>query len=189
MPPRAKTPAAAHGFIEVDGARHHNLRDLAAAVPLLVDLGVPREAIAVDDKSRNTYENSRFTERLLLERVLAAGKPTVVILLAGSAIDLSAAQEKATTQKAESRVPYAVFMSLILPEKRAVANRADQKKGTDTGNTSTAPLERTTRISSCRYSTDLTVPVGSITATNGRVHASPRWRTTRHGVRESRVMP
>ena len=34
-------------------------------------------------------------QRLLLERVLAAGKPTVVILLAGSAIDLSAAQEKA----------------------------------------------------------------------------------------------
>ena len=34
MPSRAKTPAAAHGFIEVDGARHHNLRDLSAAVPL-----------------------------------------------------------------------------------------------------------------------------------------------------------
>lgn len=39
--------------------------DLAAAVPLLMDLGVPREAIAVDNESRNTYENSRFTERLL----------------------------------------------------------------------------------------------------------------------------
>ena len=47
--------------------------DLAAAVPLLVDLGVPREAIAVDDKSRNTYENSRFTERLLLDGAAAAG--------------------------------------------------------------------------------------------------------------------
>ena len=34
-------------------------------------------------------------QRLLLERVLAAGKPTIVILLAGSAIDLSAAQERA----------------------------------------------------------------------------------------------
>ena len=34
-------------------------------------------------------------QRLLLERVLALGKPTVVVLLAGSAIDLSAAQEKA----------------------------------------------------------------------------------------------
>ena len=34
-------------------------------------------------------------QRILLDRVLAVGKPTVVILLAGSAIDLSAAQEKA----------------------------------------------------------------------------------------------
>ncbi len=34
-------------------------------------------------------------QRLLLEQMLALGKPTVVILLAGSAIDLSAAQEKA----------------------------------------------------------------------------------------------
>ncbi len=34
-------------------------------------------------------------QRLLLERVLALGKPTVVVLLAGSAIDLSAAQDKA----------------------------------------------------------------------------------------------
>lgn len=39
--------------------------DLQAAVPLLLDFGVPREAIVVDDKSRNTYENSRFTEKLL----------------------------------------------------------------------------------------------------------------------------
>ena len=35
------------------------------------------------------------SQRILLERVLALGKPTVVVLLAGSAIDLSAAQEKA----------------------------------------------------------------------------------------------
>ncbi len=35
------------------------------------------------------------SQRLLLERVLAVGKPTVVILMAGSSIDLSAAQEKA----------------------------------------------------------------------------------------------
>ena len=34
-------------------------------------------------------------QRLLMERVLAIGKPTVVILLAGSAIDLSDAQERA----------------------------------------------------------------------------------------------
>ncbi len=35
------------------------------------------------------------SQRLLLERVLAVGKPTVVILMAGSSIDLSLAQEKA----------------------------------------------------------------------------------------------
>ena len=34
-------------------------------------------------------------QRVLLERVLAVGKPTVVILMAGSSIDLSRAQEKA----------------------------------------------------------------------------------------------
>ena len=34
-------------------------------------------------------------QRMLLTRVLAAGKPTVVVLLAGSAIDISAAQEQA----------------------------------------------------------------------------------------------
>ncbi len=34
-------------------------------------------------------------QRILLERVLALGRPTVVVLLAGSAIDLSAAEERA----------------------------------------------------------------------------------------------
>ena len=34
-------------------------------------------------------------QRILLDRVLAVGKPTVVVLMAGSAIDMSAAQEKA----------------------------------------------------------------------------------------------
>ena len=36
-------------------------------------------------------------QQILLERVLAVGKPTVVILMAGSAIDLSAAQEEASS--------------------------------------------------------------------------------------------
>ncbi|MBR4551216.1 MAG: glycoside hydrolase family 3 C-terminal domain-containing protein, partial [Oscillospiraceae bacterium] len=36
-----------------------------------------------------------WTQRLLMKRVLDVGKPTVVVLMAGSAIDLSAAQEKA----------------------------------------------------------------------------------------------
>ena len=56
--------------------------DLASTVPLLLDFGVPREAIAVDDESRNTYENSRFTERLLLERMKSAdGKPAAPSVL------------------------------------------------------------------------------------------------------------
>ena len=36
-----------------------------------------------------------WTQRLLMKRVLDVGKPTVLVLMAGSAIDLSAAQEKA----------------------------------------------------------------------------------------------
>lgn len=47
--------------------------DLKSTVPLLLDFGVPRDAIAVDDKSRNTYENSRFTESLLVERAKERG--------------------------------------------------------------------------------------------------------------------
>jgi len=39
--------------------------DLVSTVPLLLDLGVPKQAIVVDNESRNTYENSRFTARLL----------------------------------------------------------------------------------------------------------------------------
>ena len=39
--------------------------DLESTVPLLLDLCVRSEAIVVDNESRNTYENSRFTERLL----------------------------------------------------------------------------------------------------------------------------
>lgn len=38
---------------------------LESTVPLLLDLGVPRAAVVVDNVSRNTYENSRFTENLL----------------------------------------------------------------------------------------------------------------------------
>lgn len=41
--------------------------ELNAAVPALLDLGVPREAILVDNESRNTYENSRYTARVLGE--------------------------------------------------------------------------------------------------------------------------
>ena len=34
MSARAKQTAGAHGFVEVEGARHHNLRDLSAKIPL-----------------------------------------------------------------------------------------------------------------------------------------------------------
>ena len=55
--------------------------DLAAAVPLLTDLGVPREAIVMDDESRNTYENSRFTEKLLVgEGGEGAAAPSVLLV-------------------------------------------------------------------------------------------------------------
>lgn len=36
-----------------------------SSLPLLLALGVPDEAIVIDNESRNTYENSRFTEKLL----------------------------------------------------------------------------------------------------------------------------
>lgn len=48
--------------------------DLVSTVPLLLDLGVPMAAIAVDNESRNTYENSRFTERLI-----GAGKNVLLV--------------------------------------------------------------------------------------------------------------
>lgn len=51
--------------------------DLASTVPLLVEFGVPREAIIVDNDSRNTYENSRFTERVLAES--GAGKTVLLV--------------------------------------------------------------------------------------------------------------
>ena len=52
--------------------------DLSSTIPLLQDLGVAREAIIVDNKSRNTYENSRFTEKLL---ATPEGKPVSVLLV------------------------------------------------------------------------------------------------------------
>lgn len=48
------------------------------AVPLLLDLGVPASTIFVDDDSRNTYENTRLTARLLKERGLAHPRILVV---------------------------------------------------------------------------------------------------------------
>lgn len=39
-----------------------------SSLPLLLDLGVPREAIAVEAASRNTEENARFVRELLVPR-------------------------------------------------------------------------------------------------------------------------
>ena len=39
-----------------------------SAVPLLVDLGVPREAIRVENAARNTEENAKFVQGLLLSQ-------------------------------------------------------------------------------------------------------------------------
>ena len=39
-----------------------------SAVPLLLDLGVPESAIMVEDKARNTEENAKFVENILLEK-------------------------------------------------------------------------------------------------------------------------
>lgn len=41
----------------------------ASTVPLLLDLGVPREAIRVEPDARNTEENAKFVERMLRKRV------------------------------------------------------------------------------------------------------------------------
>lgn len=61
--------------------------DLYAAVPLLRDLGVPDSSIIVDNESRNTYENSRFTEKLLNERFVPSpyGPQSPSVLLVTSA--------------------------------------------------------------------------------------------------------
>ena len=48
--------------------------------PLLLDLGIPESAIVVDNESRNTYENSRFTERLIKEKNPANATPSVLVV-------------------------------------------------------------------------------------------------------------
>ena len=57
-----------------------------ASVPFLRDLGVPEEVIAVDDVSRNTEENAKYTEALLRDRLdLKDGDAKPKILLVTSA--------------------------------------------------------------------------------------------------------
>ena len=56
--------------------------DLFSAVPLLVDLGVPREAIHTETKARNTEENARFVERMVrqLPGMEKKQKPSVLVV-------------------------------------------------------------------------------------------------------------
>lgn len=57
-----------------------------ASVPFLRDLGVPEEVIEVDDVSRNTEENAKYTEALLRDRLdLKDGYAKPKILLVTSA--------------------------------------------------------------------------------------------------------
>jgi len=56
-------------------------------VDLLVQLGVPREAIALETQSRNTAENAHFTAQLL-QQLSAGGKPLQHVLLTTSAVHL-----------------------------------------------------------------------------------------------------
>jgi len=56
--------------------------DQFAAVPLLVDLGVPRKAIHIETKARNTEENARFVERMVrqLPGMEKKRKPSVLVV-------------------------------------------------------------------------------------------------------------
>ena len=49
--------------------------DADSTVPLLIDFGVPREAIIAENESRNTEENAAFVHKLLSER-LSSGATT-----------------------------------------------------------------------------------------------------------------
>ena len=45
--------------------------------PLLLDFGVPESAILIEDKARNTEENAKFVEKILLERSGGVGSAGV----------------------------------------------------------------------------------------------------------------
>lgn len=58
-----------------------------AAVPLLVDLGVPKDAIRTENAARNTEENAKFVQDLLVKRAAgkdgkgeATGRPRVLLV-------------------------------------------------------------------------------------------------------------
>lgn len=54
-----------------------------STLPLLKDLGVPMECVVVEDQSRNTEENAKFTERILLGRDVSRtriSKPRILLV-------------------------------------------------------------------------------------------------------------
>ncbi len=53
--------------------------DMDSTVPLLVDLGVPREAIRVENAARNTEENARFAASLLADAIKGR-RPKVLLV-------------------------------------------------------------------------------------------------------------
>jgi uncharacterized SAM-binding protein YcdF (DUF218 family) len=71
--------------------------DLASTVPLLKDFGVPSEAIVSEDESRNTYENSRFTEKLLKKG--ANVSPTILLVTSAWHMKRAAANFAKTSLK------------------------------------------------------------------------------------------
>ena len=54
--------------------------ELESTKPLLLDFGIPDDAIIIENDSLNTEENARFTERILRER-FGADRPVKVLLV------------------------------------------------------------------------------------------------------------
>lgn len=56
------------------------IAELDSTKPLLLDFGIPEEAIIVENDSRNTEENALFTQKMLLERLGANAHPKVLLV-------------------------------------------------------------------------------------------------------------
>lgn len=59
--------------------------------PLICDLGVPVDAIVVEDESRNTEENAIYTERILREKLKKTADAKISVLLVTSVFHLKRA--------------------------------------------------------------------------------------------------
>lgn len=54
--------------------------ELYSTLPLLLDFGIPRDAIIIENESLNTEENAQFTERVLHER-FGTDRPLSILLV------------------------------------------------------------------------------------------------------------